>query len=179
MLAIYSDTSRSAAADCRAWPKRALYRYEMLDEVRHVELLDILKSIPALVMISGYASALYDASLRGWHRIEYQAMTRGGLTTEVVWMNYPKPTVLHDYRWLGRDFRERSRINRKIARWTRRLRALPVLERNAVSEALDSLRVLSRRVEECPASAAIATPGESVCHPSTGKPWLGDSLESP
>jgi DNA adenine methylase len=46
------------------------------------------------------------------------------------------PTRLHDYRYLGRNFRERLRINRKIKRMARRLARLPVLERNAIIASL-------------------------------------------
>jgi DNA adenine methylase len=33
--------------------------------------------------------------------------------------------ALHDYRYLGEDFRERERIKRKKQRWTDRLERLP------------------------------------------------------
>ena len=32
--------------------------------------------------------------------------------TEYLWCNYPAPMALHDYRYLGKDFRERERIKR-------------------------------------------------------------------
>lgn len=55
---------------------------------------------------------------------------------ECVWFNYPPPTALHDYRFLGEDFHDRCRLGRKIARWSRRLAALPPLERAAILDAL-------------------------------------------
>ncbi len=117
-------------------PDRACYRHEMMTDDEHAELLRILTTLPAMVMISGYASALYEAHLGDWHRIAYPAMTRGGLKTEVCWMNYPPPHALHDYRFLGADFHDRCRITRKIRRWTRKLAALPALERAAILAAL-------------------------------------------
>lgn len=51
-------------------------------------------------------------------------------------MNYPEPAELHDYRYLGADYREREQIKRKKLRWVRRLRAMPQLERYAVLAAL-------------------------------------------
>ncbi len=39
--------------------------------------------------------------------------------------------ALHDYRYLGEDFRERERIKRKKQRWVNRLQTMPVLERQA------------------------------------------------
>ncbi|MEQ1861454.1 MAG: DNA adenine methylase [Chthoniobacteraceae bacterium] len=116
----------------RAWPDRRCYAHEMKGGFEHAELLQILTTLPAMVMINGYACPQYDLTLAGWRRIEYQAPTRGGLKTEVVWMNFPEPTELHDYRFLGADFHERCRIRRKIARNVAKLAALPALERAAV-----------------------------------------------
>jgi hypothetical protein len=31
--------------------------------------------------------------------------------------NFPEPVALHDYRYLGEDFRQRERIKRKKQRW--------------------------------------------------------------
>ena len=52
-------------------------------------------------------------------------------------MNYPPPQELHDYSFLGADYRERERIKHKIKRWTDRLKSLPPLERAAILEALN------------------------------------------
>lgn len=44
----------------------------------------------------------------------YATQTRSGATAQKrVWMNYPEPLELHDYKFLGRNFRERERIKRK------------------------------------------------------------------
>lgn len=131
---VYCDPPYLGAARSRAG--RAIYQHEMLSEPEHAELLRILTTIPAMVMISGYRHPLYDRALRNWRCVEYQAMTRGGLKPEAVWMNYPQPRELHDYSFLGEDFHDRCRIQRKIARWTRRLAGLPVLERAAVIAAI-------------------------------------------
>jgi len=58
--------------------------------------------------------------------------------TEYLWCNYPAPTALHDYRYLGKDFRERERerIKRMTARWVNRLQAMPLLQRQALQAAL-------------------------------------------
>jgi 16S rRNA G966 N2-methylase RsmD len=113
---------------------RDLYRHEMSDD-DHLTLLDLAKSLASAsadVVISGYPSAMYDRQLSGWRRVEFQAMTRGGLRTECLWMNYPEPDALHDYRYLGENRTERQRIRRKIHRWKTKLTALPALERKAI-----------------------------------------------
>lgn len=127
---VYADPPYLGSA--RSRPGRSCYRCELMGEGEHAELLQLLTTIPALVMISGYASPLYDAWLQDWTRVDYQAQTRGGPKQETVWMNYPAPTELHDYRYLGDDFHDRCRIARKIIRWRRKLAALPALERAAV-----------------------------------------------
>ena len=67
-------------------------------------------------------------------------MTRGGKRTEVLWCNFREPTELHDYRYYGRDYRERERVGRKRARWLRRLSEMPVLERRLIESALLEVR---------------------------------------
>ena len=113
-----------------------MYRHEMMGAEEHEWLLRLLLKLPCMVMISGYASELYDTMLAGWRRVEFTAQTRGGPATEVVWMNYPEPTELHDYRFLGSDFHDRCRITRKVNRWRAKLAGLPRLERAAILEAL-------------------------------------------
>lgn len=119
---------------------RPIYRCELC-EADHVRLLEILKGLQCMVMVSGYPSDLYDAALRGWRRISFMAMTRGGsMAQEVVWMNFPEPFELHDYRYLGRDFRERERIKRKISRWKNKLRNMDPVERAALMTAIEQVR---------------------------------------
>ena len=85
-----------------------------------------------MVMISGYKSQLYMDSLKGWNTHSFQSTTHNGTATEWIWMNYPPPEELHDYRYLGDNFRERERIKKKTKRWISRLKQMPVLERQAL-----------------------------------------------
>lgn len=116
----------------------ALYRHEYTD-AQHIELLEILRSLPCAVMISGYRSDLYDNTLAGWRRVDFQAMTRRGLATESVWLNFPEPAVPHDLGFIGGNFRERERIKRKKARWRNKLASMPAAERAAILEVLRDL----------------------------------------
>ena len=89
-------------------------------------------------MVSGYDSVLYRRLLRGWHRESYQVTTRGGTTrTEHIWCNFPAPHELHDYRYLGENFRERQRIKRQRERVLTKFGAMPALERKALLSALN------------------------------------------
>jgi site-specific DNA-adenine methylase len=124
--------------ETRKKPKR-LYRYEY-SRKQHEELLEILKSLKCKVMISGYESTLYKESLNGWHTHSYQASCQHGVATEWIWMNYSPPVELHDYRYLGDNFRKRERIRNKSKRWALKLKSMPVLERQALLAAMAAMR---------------------------------------
>jgi len=103
----------------------------------HARLLGLLVDLPCQVMISGYWSRLYERRLKGWRTDSFETMTRGGTKAqEWLWMNYPAPAALHDYRYLGKDFREREKFTRRQKRWVRRLQGMQPLERWALLAAL-------------------------------------------
>jgi site-specific DNA-adenine methylase len=116
-----------------------LYKYEYSYE-QHIELLEVLKTLSCMVMISGYESTLYKESLKGWHTHSFRAVCHHGVATEWLWMNYRNPVELHDYRYLGNTFRERERIKRKSERWVAKLQSMPILERQALLAAMHELR---------------------------------------
>jgi hypothetical protein len=121
--------------------QRPIYKHEFATENEHAWLLDTACRLRCKVMISGYWSELYADKLKAWRSASFQAQTRSGKTaTEYVWMNFPPPLELHDYRFLGNDFRERERIKRKQDRWKKRLQTMPDLERHAILAAIASLR---------------------------------------
>lgn len=102
-----------------------------------IELLETVKDLPCMVMLSGYWSKLYATALKDWHTTSFQAVTRAGKTaTEWIWFNFPEPVALHDYQYLGDNFRERERIKRKKQRWVQRLEKMPMLERQALLAAI-------------------------------------------
>lgn len=115
---------------------REIYAHEMHTEEEHAALLDALLQLDCNVLISGYWSQLYMDRLKSWRWITFTSQTRGGPQTEWLWMNYPEPAELHDYRYLGNDYRERERIKRKIARWKKKLRRMPAQERYAMLAAI-------------------------------------------
>ena len=88
-------------------------------------------------MVSGYPNAIYDDALSTWRTHTFMTTNRGGgHVTEKLWMNYPTPLELHDYRYLGSNFRERERLTRIKKRWTARLQAMPALERLMLAAAI-------------------------------------------
>ncbi len=73
--------------------KHAFGPFEMTVE-QHEELLDAIIGLQGVVMISGYASQLYDSRLSGWSRHEFDLPNNAGggkhkrRMTEVVWTNF-------------------------------------------------------------------------------------------
>lgn len=68
------------------------YRMEMLEDDLHVQLADALNRCKAAVVLSGYASPLYEELYEGWHRYELKAPTRLSGTAapnEILWSNVP------------------------------------------------------------------------------------------
>lgn len=119
--------------------KVKLYKYDYTVE-QHIELLEVIKTLPCKVMISGYESSLYKESLRGWHSYFFQAGCHHGMGTEWIWMNYPCPVELHDYRYLGDNFRQRERIKHRTNNFLAKFKSMPVLERYALLYALNAVK---------------------------------------
>lgn len=67
-----------------------MYRHEM-DDQDHVALLDALDAHTGSVVLSGYASELYDDRLSGWQRHEFGAprAEAGARRVEVCWVKHP------------------------------------------------------------------------------------------
>lgn len=119
--------------------KEPIYRCELTD-AQHERLLSILKRLRCSIAVSGYWSELYARALIGWRSTQFLTTKRNHERAEEwLWMNYPEPIVLHDYRYLGRNFRERERIKRKKGRWKRRLAAMSILERRSIMASLAEL----------------------------------------
>jgi len=106
------------------------YRFEY-EEQDHVQLLELLKSLPCSVILSGYPSALYDDLLGQWRTLELQVMNQGGVRTEKLWFNFT-PDRVHWPAYAGRNFTHRQSIKRKAHSWGRRYQAMPPAERLAV-----------------------------------------------
>lgn len=106
-----------------------------LTRADHARLLDVLRQCKARVIVSGYPSQLYSDTLHDWRTLQFQAMTRGGVRTEQIWMNYPAGAVAwHTH--AGRDRIDRQRIKRKAQRWADRYAACPPGERLAILAAI-------------------------------------------
>lgn len=79
------------------------YRHEMPNESDHRELAEALLDARAAVVLSGYASPLYESLYAGWDRVEIATGTglggTWGMRTEVLWSNRPlgaQPSLLDE-----------------------------------------------------------------------------------
>lgn len=73
---------------------KCAYAHE-LSVAEHETLLAQLAGARAMVVLSGYPSALYDDALRGWRRLELAARAhRNSPRTEVLWIN-PAAAAAH------------------------------------------------------------------------------------
>ncbi|HGT3426961.1 MULTISPECIES: DNA methylase [Klebsiella] len=129
---IYSDPPY--LPETRSSSARYRHEYTVGD---HYRLLGLLCSMPenVSVIVSGYPSSVYDNALPGWRSKEFQAMTRGGVRTEKIWMNYPEGRA-YSHAFAGKDYNDRYRIKRKAQRWKEKFAALPAAERLAIMVAL-------------------------------------------
>lgn len=125
--------------------KRAIYKYEMLTDAEHFDLLTLLKSLPCMVMVSGYRYDLYDEMLISWRRSDYYTVNRAGRRVqESVWMNFAEPIKLHDYSFLGETANRRQDFKRLKERQIARLERMPAVRRYALLAAIEEYSQLAQ-----------------------------------
>lgn len=136
-LAVFVYADPPYVKSSRVDPLRDYYEHEWSDE-DHATFLEVADRLACPVMISGYESELYTSRLQRpkWRSCRFEAQTRGGRATEWLWMNYPIPHRLHDYRYIGQDYPERWRIHKRQRSWVKMLRKMPELERRAMLAAV-------------------------------------------
>jgi DNA adenine methylase len=158
---VYADPPYLLRA--RAARGREYYESEMTD-AEHGRFLRVAKAINCRVMISGYHSPLYDDALSDWRLIEFEAMTRGGKKAlECLWLNYPAPVTLQDYRFLGGTWRERWNLKRKIRRAVADMLSMPTLQRAAFFDAMQgAMRSPGPEMARPTIAAAAATGNGAV-----------------
>lgn len=69
--------------------RKRMYRLEMMDAERHIELLEALLLHKGPVILSGYENKLYDEKLSGWRKETHIGRSNsGGQRKEVLWLNF-------------------------------------------------------------------------------------------
>ncbi len=116
--------------------RRVYYNEEMMDRDVHAALLCVLQSLPARVLISGYPTRLYDTMLKGWTTEQRSVFYHSTDQVEQIWYNYPRPTLLHDYQYLGEDKAERRKNKTRVSRWINGLHRMSIEEREQMLQAI-------------------------------------------
>lgn len=71
--------------------KLRMYAVELSDD-DHMKMIEVIKALTGMVVLSGYPSGLYDDALGDWRRVEREALADGARKrTEVLWIN-PRAT---------------------------------------------------------------------------------------
>jgi DNA adenine methylase len=115
---------------------RSYYEVEWSDE-DHIAFLNLAAEAHFPIMISGYESELYSRYLAGWEKTSILARTHVSTATEVIWMNYDISKLrLQTYKYLGSDFTDRQRIQRRVTQMVRKFEKIPIHERQLLVESL-------------------------------------------
>lgn len=156
-----------------------VYSNELTDQ-DHIRILESLKLINSKfgdkidILISTYKNKIYSELLEGWNLYKFKSTTRRGTAIEYLYMNFTNEEgVLHDYAFIGKDYRQRERIKKKINRWVNRLNSLPPFERNAILYAMDHntknndaarfQKVLAAGLDKNDGTAVDSITGSGVC----------------
>lgn len=116
--------------DTRGSTKK-LYEFEMSDS-DHIQFLTTVLELKCNCMISHYECHLYNTMLSTWTKEKFKVSYHGKVKEECIYYNYPKPSKLLCYDFVGSDCWDRQRVTRKINRLVSKLNALPELEKNAI-----------------------------------------------
>lgn len=111
------------------------YKHEV-DLDYHTRLLHRIQAVDANIMISTKEDPLYNEILKGWRKASFLTTDRQGTYEEIIFMNYDPPEILHQYDFLGKNFTDRQRIQRKIKRMNDKIAMLPGDEKHALLAAL-------------------------------------------
>ncbi|MES2379871.1 MAG: hypothetical protein V4538_02445 [Bacteroidota bacterium] len=115
-----------------------LYPHEFKTLEQHERLLNKVRKLPVYTMITHYECELYDNILlnNGFTKHPFNDQTRAGRKECMMYINYPVPTKLHDYKFYGADYRERWNNKKLIDRTIAQLKDMPELRRNMVIDSI-------------------------------------------
>lgn len=115
--------------------QKPIYKHEMSDS-DHIAFLTGIRRAKFSIAISTYKNSIYSEKLSDWRLLQYQSIVRGGTRTEYLYMNYPETSHLHDFSFIGKNFREREKFER-IKNNT--VRKLQTIDKKLLNSILNSL----------------------------------------
>jgi len=102
-------------------------------EKQHIALLNILSTFTNYhVIISSYRNDLYDSLLSNWSVFSFNSSNRVGSIIETIYYNFSlDDVILHDYSFIGGDYRGRERIKLIRNRFLSKINSMSKLERES------------------------------------------------
>lgn len=117
--------------------KVPIYRFEMTTMDHQLLLGAALELKNVNIMFSAYPNAMYDEYLKGWHTHDFYSKIRNGMALERLYYNYDLTGLLHDYAFIGEDFREREKNTRIVNNMIAKVNRLEPNLRNRILQALN------------------------------------------
>lgn len=121
-----------------------VYRLDYTED-DHERLAVLLRDLPCMVILSGYANPVYARVLGDWRTKTFEAKTHVDVRTETLWFNFEPPKQLHDSRYVGADFRERQTVRRRMDRLQERIARMDIVERAALMQWLHEAYPMTHR----------------------------------
>jgi DNA adenine methylase len=118
--------------------KDPVYKFQITDQQHGQLLAAVLTFKRARVMISHYPDEMYNQALNGWNIFDFWSTTHQGQALERIYYNYPLTGELHDYSYIGKDFREREKLSRIKNNFLTKFNRLTPQLRNAIMQDLAS-----------------------------------------
>lgn len=119
--------------------KADVYKHQMTDSQHSALLSQVIAMPDRNIMISHYPDTMYDEVLKGWNQHTFLSTIRNGMAWERIYFNYNLTEELHDYSYIGNDFREREANNRIKKNFVKKLKRLPPQLRNSILQDLKEL----------------------------------------
>ncbi|MEM6359963.1 MAG: DNA adenine methylase [Bacteroidota bacterium] len=117
---------------------KPMYQHELSFE-QHEELIQKIKTYEWPVAICTLPNELYDQELGHWRVLEYETTNRSGQKViEFMYMNYEKPAKLHDYNYIGNDFREREKRIRRFKNFMDKWDRMDALDKAKIIQNIES-----------------------------------------
>ncbi|BCM91827.1 hypothetical protein IAD21_03704 [Abditibacteriota bacterium] len=135
--------------------RKYIYAYDYTEQ-NHIDLLEILRQLRCMVMVSSYENELYADVLSDWRKITFKAKTHSDIREECVWLNFPVPDRLHDTRFIGSSFRTRQIIKRRQERLKNRVQRMDNIERNEFILWLNKTYVIDQEAKTNAADSFIS-----------------------
>lgn len=123
--------------------KGARYHREWSDE-DHIAFFEMARRLECLMVVSHLPCPEYSDAFSDWHTFTFTNYTQGGPQVEQVWCNFEPTPDLHEFTYIGDNFRQREQFKRQFEIIRRRFDALPPAARLALLAMLPAPSHLKR-----------------------------------